>query len=35
MPTILRTPVQAGQHLAVWLVWRSVGVSLLPPERRL
>ena len=26
---LLTSPLRAGRHLAVWLVWHSVGVSLL------
>jgi hypothetical protein len=29
---LLTSPLRAGRHLAVWIVWHSVGVSLLPEE---
>jgi hypothetical protein len=30
----LSTPFRAGRHLAIWLVWHSTGVSLVPPNER-
>jgi len=31
---LLTTPLRAGRHFAIWLVWHSTGVSLLPPSER-
>jgi hypothetical protein len=31
---LLTTPLRAGRHLAIWVVWHSTGVSLLPPGER-
>jgi hypothetical protein len=31
---LLTSPLRAGRHLAIWLVWHSTGVSLLPPGER-
>jgi hypothetical protein len=31
---LLTTPLRAGRHLAIWLVWHSTGVSLLPRSER-
>jgi hypothetical protein len=31
---LITTPLRAGRHLAIWLVWHSTGVSLLPPGER-
>jgi hypothetical protein len=27
---LITTPVRASRHLAIWLVWHSTGVSLVP-----
>jgi hypothetical protein len=32
MTDLLTSPLRAGRHLAIWVVWHSVGVSLLPPD---
>jgi hypothetical protein len=30
---LLTTPLRAGRHLAIWVIWHTTGVSLLsPPE---
>lgn len=29
MTQLLSSPLRAGRHLAIWLVWQSTGVSLL------
>lgn len=28
---LLTGPIRAGRHLAIWILWHSTGVSLLPP----
>jgi len=28
MTELLTSPLRAGRHLAIWLVWHSTGVSL-------
>ncbi len=32
MAFVIRTPIKAGRHLAIWLLYQSTGVSLLPPR---
>ena len=32
--SLISTPFRVGRHLAIWLVWQSTGVSLLPPSER-
>jgi hypothetical protein len=34
MTEILTSPLRAGRHLAIWLVWHSTGVSLLATDER-
>jgi hypothetical protein len=26
---LLTTPIRAGRHLAIWLLWQSIGVTLI------
>jgi len=28
MRQLIKTPIRAGRHLAVWLVWQSTGITL-------
>ena len=28
MRQLITTPMRAGRHLAVWLVWQSTGITL-------
>jgi hypothetical protein len=28
MRELITTPIRAGRHLAIWLVWQSTGVTL-------
>ena len=28
MRQLLTTPIRAGRHLAIWLMWQSTGVTL-------
>jgi hypothetical protein len=32
MNEIITSPLRVGRHVAIWLIWHSTGVSLLPPE---
>jgi hypothetical protein len=34
MRSLFSTPIRAGRHLAIWVVWQSTGVNLLAPRRR-
>jgi hypothetical protein len=34
MRNLVTAPLRATHHLAVWLVWHSTGVTLIPAERR-
>jgi hypothetical protein len=28
MRQLITTPIRAGRHLAIWLVWQSTGITL-------
>jgi hypothetical protein len=28
MRQLMTTPIRAGRHIAIWLVWQSTGVTL-------
>jgi hypothetical protein len=28
MRQLMTTPIRAGRHLAIWLVWQSTGITL-------
>jgi hypothetical protein len=28
MRQLMKTPIRAGRHLAIWLVWQSTGITL-------
>jgi hypothetical protein len=32
MHILVTAPLRAGRHVAIWLVWQSTGVNLLPPR---
>jgi hypothetical protein len=32
MATLVTAPIRAGRHLAVWVVWHSTRVTLVPPR---
>lgn len=34
MTELLTSPLRAGCHLAIWLVWHSTGVSLVTEDQR-
>ena len=34
MTELIISPIRAGHHVAAWLVWHSIGVSLIPDEQR-
>jgi hypothetical protein len=34
MTDLITSPLRAGRHLAIWLVWHSTGVSLLGGDQR-
>jgi hypothetical protein len=34
MGNLISAPYRAGRHLAIWLLWHSTGVSVLPPAHR-
>jgi hypothetical protein len=31
MRNLITAPLRAGRHLAIWVVWQSTGVTLVPP----
>jgi hypothetical protein len=31
MRNLITVPIRAGRHLAIWVVWQSTGVTLVPP----
>ncbi len=33
MTDLITSPLRASRHLAIWLVWHSVGVSLITEEQ--
>ena len=33
MTDLITSPLRASRHLAIWLVWHSVGVSLVTHEQ--
>jgi hypothetical protein len=33
MTDLIRSPLRAGRHLAIWLVWHSTGVSLVDADQ--
>src|SRR5436190_9239565 len=33
MLSVVTTPIRAGRHLAIWIVWHSTGVTLVPARR--
>jgi hypothetical protein len=33
MFNLVTTPIRAGRHLAIWLVWQSARVSLVAEDR--
>jgi hypothetical protein len=33
MLKLVKAPIRAGRHLAIWIVWHSTGVTLLPSQR--
>jgi len=34
MVNLVTTPIRAGRHLAIWVVWHSTGVTLVEPRRK-
>jgi len=34
MLSLVTAPLRASRHLAVWVVWQSTGVTLIPAQRR-
>jgi hypothetical protein len=34
MTELITSPLRAGRHLAIWLVWHSTGVSLITTGER-
>jgi hypothetical protein len=34
MLNLVTAPLRASRHLAVWVVWQSTGVTLIPAQRR-
>ena len=32
MRQFITTPIRAGRHLAIWLVWQSTGITLVGPD---
>jgi len=34
MLNLVKAPLRASRHLAVWVVWQSTGVTLIPAQRR-
>jgi hypothetical protein len=34
MTELLTSPLRAGRHLAIWIVWHSTGVSLVGHDER-
>jgi hypothetical protein len=32
MTDLITTPIRASRHLAIWLVWHSIGVSLIEEQ---
>ena len=34
MHNLVTAPIRASQHLAIWIVWQSTGVTLLAPDSR-
>jgi hypothetical protein len=30
MRNLIKAPLRAGRHLAIWVVWQSTGVTLVP-----
>jgi hypothetical protein len=33
MRGLVTAPIRAGRHLAIWIVWQSTGVTLIPARR--
>ena len=33
MMGLVTAPIRAGRHLAIWIVWQSTGVTLIPARR--
>ena len=33
MTDLITSPLRAGRHVAAWLVWHSIGVSLIHDEQ--
>jgi hypothetical protein len=33
MLNLVTVPIRAGRHLAIWIVWQSTGVTLIPAQR--
>jgi hypothetical protein len=33
MRNLVKVPIRAGRHLAIWIVWQSTGVTLIPAQR--
>jgi hypothetical protein len=33
MHNLVTAPIRASRHLAIWIVWHSTGVTLLPTRR--
>jgi hypothetical protein len=33
MLNLVKAPIRAGRHLAIWIVWQSTGVTLIPTQR--
>ena len=34
MTDLITSPLRAGRHVAAWLVWHSIGVSLIDEDQR-
>ena len=34
MRNLVTAPLRAGRHMAIWLLWQSTGVTLIPPQSR-
>ena len=32
MRQLITTPMRAGRHLAIWLVWQSTGITLVSTD---
>jgi hypothetical protein len=33
MHNLVTAPIRASRHLAIWIVWQSIGVTLVAPRK--